>query len=202
MRWMSLSMLALFVGVLAAAKPGVAAAQAHTFEVDSSASQIQFVSDAPLERFTGTSKKVTGEVTVDPAKVAQTKGKLIVEVASIKTGIDLRDEHLRKENWLDAAKHPNAEFVITNVSGVEKLQAGQAVDATVTGKFTLHGVTRETTAQVKVRYTPAEGGKPDALHITGSFTVKLEDHKVSIPSVVALKVSPNIVVNVDIHAVK
>jgi polyisoprenoid-binding protein YceI len=200
MRFLSLSLLVAFAGLMGVAVPSAAAAQARTFKVDSSASQAQFVSDAPLEKFTGTSRKVSGEISVDPNRAAQAKGNIKVEVASIKTGIDLRDEHLRRDNWLDATRYPNIEFAVSKVAGVEKLKAGEAVDATVSGKLTMHGVAKDVTAKVKVRWTPAEAGKGDALHITGSFTIKLEDHKVSIPSIVALKVAPEILVNLDIHA--
>jgi len=182
------------------ANPATADAQAKKFKVDPAASQLQFVSDAPLEKFTGTLSNPSGELTVDPNKAGDAKGKVKVEVATIKTGIDLRDEHVRNESWLDAKKFPAAEFVITKVSGVDKLKAGEAVEATVAGKFTLHGVTNDVTAKVKVRYVPAEGGKGEALRIVGSFTIKLQDHKVSIPSIVALKVSPDIVVNLDLRA--
>jgi polyisoprenoid-binding protein YceI len=182
---------------------GVAAAQVQTFKVDDGGeNKIQFVSDAPLERFTGTSGKLSGEIKVDPNKAADTKGELKVPVASIKTGIELRDEHLQKDNWLDAKKFPDVKFVITKVTGVEKLKANEALDATVSGKFTLHGVTKDVTAAAKVRYIPAAGGKPDALRVQASFTVKLEDHKVTIPSIVALKVAPEIKVNVELRASK
>jgi polyisoprenoid-binding protein YceI len=193
---------ATLAGVLALlAGAGDAEAQARSFKVDSESSQIQFVSDAPLEKFTGTSNKVSGELKVDPGKAAQAKGTVKVEVASIKTGIDLRDEHLQNDSWLDAKKYPHAEFTITKVSGVDKLKPNEAVEATVTGKFSLHGVTQEVTTKARVRWIPGEGGKPGSIRVVGSFPVKLEAHKVSIPKIVALKVSPDIVVNVDIRAV-
>ena len=173
-----------------------ASAQAQSFKVDGSASKIQFVSDAPLEKFTGSSTKLSGEIKLDPAKAAQAKGEVKVKMDSFKTGIDLRDEHFRSENWLDAKKYPEAKFVITKITGVEALKAGEAVDATVVGKFSLHGVTKDVTATAKVRLAP------DSLRVQATFTVKLEDHKVSIPSIVALKVSPEIKVNVDLVAKK
>lgn len=173
-----------------------ASAQAQSFKVDESASKIQFVSDAPLEKFTGSSTKLSGEIKVDPAKAAQAKGEVKVKMDSFKTGIDLRDEHFRSENWLDAKKYPEAKFVITKITGVEALKPGEAVDATVVGKFSLHGVTKDVTATAKVRLAP------DSLRVQATFTVKLEDHKVSIPSIVALKVSPEIKVNVDLVAKK
>jgi polyisoprenoid-binding protein YceI len=182
------------------ANASTAEAQARKYKVDPAGSQIQFVSDAPLEKFSGTIGNASGQITVDPSHPSQAKGTVKVEVATIKTGIDLRDEHTRNESWLDAAKHPSAEFVITKVSGVEKLKAGESVDATVNGKFTLHGVTKDVTTKAKVRWTPAEAGKPDSLRVVGSFTIKLKDHNVSIPSIVALKVSPDIVVNIDLRA--
>jgi polyisoprenoid-binding protein YceI len=182
---------------------GVAAAQAQTFKVDDGGeNKIQFVSDAPLEKFTGTSGKLSGEIKVDPNKPADTKAELKVPVSSIKTGIELRDEHLQKDNWLDAKKYPDIKFVITKVTGVEKLKPNEAVDATVSGKFTMHGVTKDVTATAKVRWTPAAGGKPDTLRVQASFPVKLEDHKVTIPSIVALKVAPEIKVNVELRASK
>jgi polyisoprenoid-binding protein YceI len=123
-------------------------------------------------------------------------------VASIKTGIELRDNHLQQENWLDGKKFPDAKFVITKVTGVQKLKANEAVDAKVSGKFTIHGITKDVTATAKVRWIPAAGGKPEALRVQASFPIKLEDHKVSIPSIVALKVAPEVKVNVEIRATK
>lgn len=181
----------------------VASAQARTFKVDETGeSKIQFVSDAPLEKFTGTSSKLSGEIKIDPAKAAETKGEIKVAVASIKTGVQLRDEHLQAENWLDGKKFPDAKFVITKVAGVTALKPGVSTDATVQGKFTLHGVTQDVSATAKVRLIPAEGGKPESLRVQASFPVKLEAHKVSIPSIVALKVAPEIKVNVDLVAKK
>jgi len=125
-----------------------------------------------------------------------------VKMNSFKTGIELRDEHFQSENWLDAKKFPEAKFVITKITGVEALKPGEAADATVIGKFSLHGVTKDVTATAKVRLNAADGSKPETLRVQATFTVKLEDHKVSIPSIVALKVSPEIKVNVDLSAKK
>ena len=179
----------------------VASAQVRSFKVDEAESKIQFVSDAPLERFTGTSKKVSGEVKLDPAKASQTKAEIKVPVDTIKTGIDLRDHHLTQENWLDAKKYPDAKFVITKVTGVEAIKPNTLVEVQVSGKFTLHGVTKDVVATAKVRHVPAAAGaKGDTLRVQATFKVKLEDHKVSIPSIVALKVAPELQVNVDLLA--
>jgi polyisoprenoid-binding protein YceI len=175
-----------------------ASAQAQTFKVDSSGgSSIQFVSDAPLEKFTGKSTSLSGEISVDPAKPEKGKGDIKAEVGTIKTNVALRDEHLAGENWLDAKKYPHAQFVISKITGATALKPNDLTEVTVQGKFTIHGVTKDVTTKAKVRYTPGAKG---ALRVQSSFTIHLEDYKVSIPSIVALKVSPDIVVNVDIRA--
>ncbi|MDB4987129.1 MAG: hypothetical protein JWN04_2307 [Myxococcaceae bacterium] len=194
-RLKSLFSLALLLTPLAASS---AAAQAHTFKVDGAGgSSMQFVSDAPLEKFTGKTTKLSGEITVDPDKADKGKGEIKADAGSIKTNVALRDEHLASENWLDAKKYPHATFVISKVSGATKLKPNDVTEVTVSGKFTLHGVTKDVTAPAKVRYTP--GSKP-TLRVQASFTVHLEDYKVEIPKIVALKVSPDIVVNVDLKA--
>jgi polyisoprenoid-binding protein YceI len=194
------TLFAVAVAIAPLALAGSAAAQAKTFKVDDrGGSSIQFVSDAPLEKFTGKSSALSGAVTVDPAKIDKNaKGELKCEVATIKTNLALRDEHLASENWLDAKKHPQAKLVITKISGADKLKPNDVTDVKVSGKFTLHGVTKDITTPAKVRFTP--GAKP-SLRVVASFTVHLEDYKVSIPSIVALKVSPDIVVNVDLKAI-
>jgi polyisoprenoid-binding protein YceI len=188
--------LALLVAPLALTAS--ASAQAQTFKVDSGGtSSIQFVSDAPLEKFTGKTTALSGSITVDPNKADKAKGEVKAEVATIKTNVALRDEHLAGENWLDAKKYPQARFVVTKITGASKLKPNDVTDVTVVGKFSIHGVTKDVSTKAKVRYTPGAKG---ALRVQSSFTIHLEDYKVSIPSIVALKVSPDIVVNVDIRA--
>ncbi len=191
------TLLSLALLLASAGLAARASAQAQTFKVDSKSSSIQFVSDAPLEKFTGKSTNLSGDMTVDPNATGSAKGDVKCEVASIKTNVALRDQHLAGENWLDAKKYPQARFVITKVSGPAKLNPNEVTELTVNGKFTLHGVTKDVSTKAKIRYTPGAQG---ALHVLASFTVHLEDYKVSIPSIVALKVSPDIVINVDLRA--
>jgi len=196
-----LTALSLSMVAVSGALANSASAEAQTFTIDDAGgSQIQFVSDAPLERITGTASKISGTVQVDPTEPAKGKADIKVEVASIRTNLELRDEHLQSESWLDAKRFPNAQFVITKVTGADKLVANEAVEVTVTGKFTLHGVSKDVTTKAKVRWVPAPAGGKHTLRIQTTFMVKFEDHKVSIPTMVSLKVSPEVQVNVDLRA--
>ena len=136
--------LTLFTLVAALAAPLTAHAQVKVFEVgsdgalqarptsdspeaakestklfrvrDDGGSQVQFTSDAPLETINGVSSTARGWVKVDPNDLASTKAQIMVPVASLRTGVDLKDEHLRSDTWLDANRYPFAKFVVTGVT--------------------------------------------------------------------------------------
>lgn len=183
-----------------------ASAQAREFRV-TSGSRMQFVSDAPLERTTGVSTTMSGNVTVDPTNLSTARGSVSVPINSIHTGSDLRDEHLHGEGWLDAGRFPNATLEITSVEGATALTPGAVTRVTIRGHFTVHGVTHDVTAQAQVRWMPAsdelraEGVTGDLIRAQASFTVNLPDHNVSVNPLVRLKVSDTIRVNVTIRMV-
>ena len=186
----------------------LALAQARPFEVrNDGGSRIQFISDAPLETITGITSHVTGTLTIDPNNLASARGTISVRVATIRTGVDLRDEHLRGANWLDATRFPNATFEITAVEGATRLTPNQVTNVRLRGHFSIHGVTHDVVANARVRFIPFSE-ELRAAHITGdvvrgqaSFDVQLTDYNVSVPLPVRLKVANQIRVNVTIRAV-
>ncbi|GAB4202370.1 MAG: hypothetical protein OHK0013_15560 [Sandaracinaceae bacterium] len=197
----------LLVAVFVSLSPLAARAQARTFVIrNDGGSRIQFVSDAPLETITGVSSHVTGELSVDPQNLATARGRVNVQIASIRTGIDLRDEHLRADNWLDAGRYPQAVFEITGVEGASTLPPNEMQRLRLRGRFTLHGVTREIVAEAQVRLVPfseelrAARVDGDVVRAQASFRVRLSDFGVSIPAIVQLKVANDIEVNVTIRA--
>lgn len=185
----------------------VAEAQARTFEVrNDGGSRIQFISDAPLETITGVSSHVTGEVRVNPNDLSSARGTVQVRVASIRTGVELRDEHLRSDNWLDAERHPNATFEITRVEGAQRLQPNESTRVRIHGRFSIHGVTRDIVANARIRLIPLNDElrrariNGDVIRAHASFRVQLTDYDVSVPLPVRLKVSNEIRINVTLRA--
>jgi polyisoprenoid-binding protein YceI len=199
--------LAVVLGVLLGLTP-LASAQGRSFHVrNDGGSRIQFISDAPLETITGVSSHVTGDLTVDPNNLASARGTITVPISSIRTGVDLRDEHLRGDSWLDAQHTPNATFEITRIEGAARLQPNHDTNIRIHGHFTIHGVTHDVVANARVRLIPLSD-ELRAAHIDGdvirgqaSFRVLLTDYNVSVPLPVRLKVSNEIRVNVTIRAV-
>jgi polyisoprenoid-binding protein YceI len=116
--------------------------------------QASFMSKAPIEDITGTASGLSGTVSFDPANVPGTiKADIAVEVASMKTGIDMRDGHMRGSGWLDAEKYPTITFTLTKF--VPKSSASPTqISGIATGDFTLRGVKQRIEMPVTLTYLP------------------------------------------------
>ncbi len=89
-------------------------------------------------RFTG----VEGEITIDSGDPSASSVTVAIDAASIDTGVDDRDQHLRSEDFLDVERHPELTFRSTSVEG---FKPDEEADFTVVGDLTIAGTTREVT---------------------------------------------------------
>ncbi len=150
--------------------------------------QAKWVSEAPVEKILGTGD-ITGTLSVDLANLATMTGNLEVPVASMQSGNDKRDRHLKGPDWLDAGKHPTITFVIKSVTvnKQEKTPKYEVAELTVTGDFTLHGVSTPLSAPATLKW------KGNKMKISTKFQVKLADYKIAgREGVVGSKVGTNI----------
>ena len=60
---------------------------------------------------------VTGTVTVDEEDPQRSKVDVTVDIASIDTRQEMRDNHLRSADFFDAANYPTMHFVSTRIEG-------------------------------------------------------------------------------------
>ncbi len=77
---------------------------------------------------------------------------------------------------MNLQQFPNATFTASSAS-VPGAVTSQAVDVTVPGKLTIHGVTKDVTATAKAQVTGGE------IEIAGSLVIVMTDYGVSPPSV-------------------
>jgi polyisoprenoid-binding protein YceI len=173
----------------------VKASGEQTFNFEDKRNQVKFFSTTSLEDITGISNAVKGKVTLNVGDIKNMKGSISIPVSSIKTAIDLRDEHLRSENWMDAENYPDISFVIKSVGDV-KIAADNKLEAKVTGDFTAHGVTKEVVADVSLTYLDAgeqtkQYAPGDILGVQAKFNITLSDFEVE-NMVVGQKVSESI----------
>ena len=172
------------------------------FEDKNGRNQVTFFSTTPLEDINGTANGIGGTVTFDVDNFAKTlKGKLTVQVASMNTGIELRNHHLQSPNWLDAANYPEISFEIKSVSDV-KHTADNKLEFNVKGDFTLHGITKEVIANADATYLDEneqtkKRAPGDLLGVRAKFTVILSDYGVD-NTIIGNKVSERIDVGVSV----
>ncbi len=195
--------LILLISVISAQNFKVKAAGKQTFNFNNELkNQATFFSTTPLEDVEGIANDATGSVTFDLAGFAETlSGTFEVKVASMKTGIPLRDQHLQSANWLDAEEYPAIKFEISSVENVKQI-ADNKLEADVKGSFSLHGVTNPITAKSTVTYLDeSEATKKrapgDLLVVKAEFNVKLSDFEVE-NNIIGNKVAEDIEVTVNL----
>ncbi|UCE72306.1 MAG: polyisoprenoid-binding protein [Nitrospiraceae bacterium] len=74
-----------------------------------------------------------------------TSAKAVIDVKSIDTKIEKRDNHLRSPDFFDVAKYPSMTFKATSV----KHKSGQAF--TLTGDLTIRGITKSVVLEGEIR---------------------------------------------------
>ncbi len=103
---------------------------------------------------------VDGTVNLDPENPTASFGSFSVETASIDTGVDQRDGHLRSADFFDADTWPTMTFTSTRV------EAKGGDDYKVTGDLTIKDVTRPVTFDVEFLglYTSMAGARRAGFH--------------------------------------
>ncbi|MGD0883857.1 MAG: YceI family protein [Thermodesulfovibrionales bacterium] len=87
----------------------------------------------------GQFNKVSGSIQCDPPDMAQLSVEAEIDAASIYTGIQKRDDHLRSPDFFDVATYPKIIFKSTKVEAI----SGNRVR--VTGNLTMRGIARPVT---------------------------------------------------------
>ena len=98
--------------LLALSLMGTAAIAADTtyhFGVSEQRTNITFQSETDFETILGSSRSLSGSATVD-LSAGTIQAELSVPIESMRTGIDLRDKHMKSGMWMDAKKFPNITF--------------------------------------------------------------------------------------------
>lgn len=173
---------------LAATVFGLAAVSAHAeprsfdFKDPKGVNNVQFSLDAPLEAITGTGNGISGDVVFDPANPGATRGRIVLESSSLTVGNPLMREHLHGDTWLAVTDHPQIVFEAVSTHNV-RTEAGR-VEADVTGRLTVKGVTRTVVVPVTFTLLPDKLGarlgdptmKGDLLVMRANFSINRNDY--------------------------
>ncbi len=115
-----------------------------TYQIDATHSTLQFsVRHLMVSNVRGTFSGVTGTVSYDPDKPADTAIDATIDVNTVNTNDEKRDGHLKSPDFFDTAQFPQMKFKSKKVESVS------SDSQKVTGDLTLHGVTKEVTLTVE-----------------------------------------------------
>ncbi len=156
---------------------------------------VHFQSSAKLEFVEGLTNNIVGSLEVNPdSSVGNTKGLFRVDLRTMKTGIDLRDEHMRTRH-LETDKFPYAFFEISSISNAPaQLVIDSTYQLTASGRFYIHGIWRSITVATTVRKTG--NAESEAISVHARFAIKLDNFGIPRPKAFFLKLAETINVEV------
>jgi len=106
----------------------------------------------------------------------------------------LMQEHFN-ENYLESEKFPTGKFA-GKITEVVDLSKPGTYPVTAAGNLTIHGVTRPVTVKGSIVATATE------LKVTFTFTVRTEDYKIKVPTLVFNKIAEVIEISGKLNLVK
>jgi polyisoprenoid-binding protein YceI len=126
-------------------------AGATTYQIDRDHSGVTFKIRHLFSKVPGQFNQFEGTVDYTPGQPETWKANAVIQAASIDTGHEKRDAHLRTADFFDVEKFPTITFTSTKVTGVS------GTSAAVEGLLTMHGVEKPVTLDVQIH---GEGKDP------------------------------------------
>ncbi len=107
-----------------------------TWQLDTAHTVVSFTAKhMMITKVRGIFKGVTGTVAFDEVDPANSRVEVTIPAATIETGMEPRDNHLRSADFLDAESYPAITFVSSGI-------APKGDRWTISGDLTIRGVTR------------------------------------------------------------
>lgn len=166
----------------------VLTASSQTLTPVDASSKVSFVIKNFGVKTNGTFNGLKGSINFDPKNLSTSSFSVSVNAASVNTGNDTRDKHLRKSEYFNAEKFPLITYVSTKIT--ESTIAGRFF---VTGSLTIKGVSKE--VKFGFNATPTDKGYV----LAGDFDINRRDFGVGGSSI---SMSDNLKVALQIAATR
>ena len=119
-------------------------AQAQTWTFDNSHSSVGFaVEHMVVSEVDGSFSKFTGAIISEKADFSDAKIEFEIDVNSINTNNEKRDEHLKSEDFFNTAKYPSIVFKSNSFTKISEDKYS------LKGNLTMHGITKPVELNVK-----------------------------------------------------
>lgn len=175
------------------ALPGV---PSGTWQIDPAHSVVGFSVRHLMSKVRGTFSEVDGHITIADDQL-RSRAQVEIAVASVSTGNELRDSHLRTADFFDVEEHPTMTFATT---GVHEADGSWVLD----GELTIRGTTREVHIDLEyLGYDPTGAQGESRIGFEGRTSINRSDFGVSFGLGTAGKVvvSDRVDIVLDVEAV-
>ena len=116
-----------------------------TWAIDPVHTSVEFaVKHMMVSTVKGRFRGVEGTLRIDEAKPEASEVSVTIDVASVDTGVEMRDADLRSDNFFSADRFPTITFRSTRIERAENAPTWR-----VTGDLTIRDVTRPVTLEVE-----------------------------------------------------
>ena len=166
-------------------------AQGSEWQIDPAHTTVGFsVRHMGISNVHGRFTKVSGSAVIDDNDMTKSSVNATMDVASINTGNDSRDNDLRSPNYFDATQFPTLTFKSKSVSknGDGKLK--------VVGDLTIKGVTKEVTLDIDGPSAPMKMGPNQRRGLSATTSVNRKDFGVGAKAPAAM-VGEEIKIQID-----
>lgn len=158
--YLAAAFLALSTGLSGAAE----------YTIDPAHSQAVFkVKHMTISTVTGNFDTLSGSFAFDSQNIKASKAAATIAAASINTGVDKRDAHLKSADFFDVEKFPQITFASKEITGVKD------TGFKVAGDLTLHGVTRPVVLDVELGGMAKDPWGNERVAFTASTAINRKD---------------------------
>jgi polyisoprenoid-binding protein YceI len=141
---------ALATGILALAAP-MALAQTSTWTSDPNHSEVDFsITHMAISNVHGRFGNVAAKIAYNEADITKSSVTATIDAATVDTGVDPRNTHLKSPDFFDVATFPTITFTSTSV-------AKDGNNLAINGNLTLHGVTKPVVLRAEGPAGPVSG---------------------------------------------
>ncbi len=128
-----------------------------TFVADKAHSQLGFrVRHLGITNVNGKFQDYDTTVKLDPEDLSTLQAEATIKIASISTGIERRDNHLRSDDFFNAEAHPEMKFVSKSVQNID------GSEFELVGDLTIRDITKEVVLEGEFLGTGAMGDNQKA----------------------------------------
>lgn len=114
----------------------------------------------------------SGEIYFDKKSLDKFYAKVIIKAASIDTGLEVRDAHLRGTGFFDVEKYPEISFE-------SKTLAEKDGKYEIAGNLTMHGVTKEISCPISILGPVKSPFGQEVIGLSGETVINRQDYGIS-----------------------